>query len=214
MNSIEEFAIYMLDAVEDRTFNEMIAELKHVPIEDLTRPELMHMHVLGFVQSRLATRGGRELRLHHWPSGARFSEEPHTHLWGLTSYVLSGAMRSTEYQVASSATPSPYSLFSVRQLESGTVREPSLDNVDVTIARLATHRAGEQYRVAVNTYHTSEPASSSALTLITTTRAAVERPRVAVMRESDPVRFGVAPMTPPSPRDIDLFRDALRLSLA
>lgn len=208
MSSIMKFVNVMLSD-STPTFGEALDALSAVPVQELSRPGMLHHHVLGFVQSRIATVDGRELRIHHWPAGARFAEEPHTHLWELTSYVLAGSMRSLTYTVEPSRSDTLFQLYSVKQLDSGTIREPLEANVTVLKIAEETHARGSIYTVPQGAFHTSEPSSSSALTLIITGRATAPRPHVAVARDSDPARFGRAPMTPPSDQEVQEFRSAL-----
>ncbi|MEH0933418.1 hypothetical protein [Micromonospora sp. CPCC 205558] len=207
MNEATEFARYLLSSTEERTFDDVLNGLRKVGVERLVEPGRMHRHVLGFVQLRLATSADRELRIHHWPAGASFAEEPHTHLWDLTSYVLSGEIASTEYAVRPTSDESPHRLFVVKPAPAGTVREPTREQVSVSIVKRESHSAGSSYFVKHGVYHTSEPSSTSALTLITTSAPMVDYPLVVASPQSS--RLGHAPMTPPTSQELDEFRRAL-----
>ncbi|MGC4869791.1 hypothetical protein ACLQ3B_30610 [Micromonospora sp. DT53] len=207
MDEATEFAIYLLSAPDGRTFDEVLNALREVGVERLVDPSRMHRHVLGFVQLRLATSADKELRLHHWPAGVSFSEEPHTHLWDLTSYVLGGEISSTEYAVRPTSSESPHRLFVVKPAEAGTVREPTSRQVTVSVVKSESHDAGSIYFVKHGVYHTSEPSSESALTLITTSAPMSDYPLVVASPQSS--RSGHAPMTPPTIHEIDEFRRAL-----
>jgi hypothetical protein len=212
MSEVDDFAGYMLGTTQNRSFDEVLDALRRVGIEDLVRPDLMHRHVLGFIQLRLATRQSKELRVHYWPPDVRFSEEPHTHLWDLVSYVLSGEIASTEYAVDRAPDQAlRQQLYLVKPAPGGTVREGTGQHVSASIARTESHGAGSVYVVNHGTYHTSEPVSRMALTLITTSAPKSEFPSVVTTPQSG--RAGHAPMVPTSESEQDEFRDALRQAL-
>ncbi|MBM0278432.1 hypothetical protein [Micromonospora tarensis] len=207
MDEATEFASYLLSSPEGRTFDEVLNGLRQVGVDRLVDPRRMHQHVLGFVQLRLATSANKELRIHHWPAGASFSEEPHTHLWDLTSYVLAGVITSTEYAVRPTSSGSAHRLFVVKPAHGGTVREPTGRQVRVSIDKQGSHDVGSSYLVPHGVFHTSAPSSASALTLITTSVPMVDYPLVAAPPQSG--RSGHAPMNPPTSHELDDFRRAL-----
>ncbi|MEV0154468.1 hypothetical protein AB0H57_12110 [Micromonospora sp. NPDC050686] len=211
MDEVAGFASYMLSGQRARTFAEMLTALREVGVDQLVASDRMHRHVLGFVQLRLATAAGRELRIHHWPASVSFSEEPHTHLWDLTSYVLGGEIRSTEYEVRPAPVAEPTQLFTVKPAQVGTVREPTGEHVSVSVVNRKSQGAGSVYFVGHGVYHTSEPCSSSALTLVTTSSPRVDYPLVVTTPQSS--RSGHAPMTPTTSQEQEDFRRALWLAI-
>ena len=208
MDEVDGFASYLLDTDQVRTFDEMLVAIRRADLDELVRPEIIHRHVLGFIQLRIATRRSKELRIHYWPIAVSFSEEPHTHLWNLTSYVLAGEIASTEYAVES--TPDDRTgqqIFIVKPAANGTVRVATGQHARVSVSAIGSHRAGSVYMVDHGVYHISGPVSGMALTLITTSAPMSAFPLVVTNPQSS--RSGHAPMTPATTQEQHEFRSIL-----
>jgi hypothetical protein len=210
MDRLEEFVSYMIETDRSPSFNDALDALRLVGADRLVESGKIHKHILGFVQLRIASKEGRELRIHHWPMGGSFSEEPHTHLWDLTSYVLGGEIQSTEYAVRLEDRDTRQ-LFAVLPAPVGTTREPLGQHVGATAVRQSSYAAGSIYTVEQGVYHTSEPVSVSALTLITTSAAKVSHPLVVATIDSP--RSGHAAMAATSKAEREDFCLALQKAM-
>jgi hypothetical protein len=60
-------------------------------------------HPLGFIICKLSEEGEKTIRLHIWPNNSNRVQEPawliHDHLFDLKSWVLSGKIENTEYEI-------------------------------------------------------------------------------------------------------------------
>lgn len=208
--SVYDFCAWAAIRLGNCPFDDVLKALRRVSMEDLLLPEWMHRHVLGFVQLRLPTVDGREIRLHHWTAEGDFAEEPHTHLWDLTSVVLLGQMTSVEFGLAKGKGDSH--LYAVRPNTGGDGTD-RVDTGHVVQAAETSRRSygrGDSYTVPQGAFHVSLPAGES-VTAIVTSPPKVEYP--TVVAEPGSSRLGHAPLTPTSDADRLSFRRALERAL-
>jgi hypothetical protein len=178
----------------------------------LSEPRLLHKHVLGFIQLRLPLNvSGRIVRLHFWPAGDHYSEEPHTHLWPMRSHVIRGGMTNRNYSVAADPR-SETEIFEVRKQHGGTERMATGEHVAAHCLEGERIAPGAHYDVPAGVFHTSAPSGPGAITIIVAGSEETRCPLVVSTRSS--IRRGFAPFVPVEARDIADFADQLSKALS
>jgi len=152
-------------------------------------------HVLGFVQLRVGTYGGRLVRLHLWGGEEPNADERrdvHSHMWSFKSYVLNGALENSTYRVALSA-QKPYSmvpdsaLYEVRYLPSGTQRFRIQENVECEQEQAERIGRDASYDMDGHQFHSSQPTEPGTVSLLITQRSYGQMPLVVHAATPKPV---------------------------
>jgi hypothetical protein len=208
--SVNDFRAWAAVRLGDCPFEDVLEALRRVSMKDLLSPDWMHRHVLGFVQLRLPSVDGREIRLHHWTTGGDFAEEPHTHLWDLTSVVLLGQMTSVEFALSKRKGRSHLYAVKPNSGGDGTDRVDTGQVAEAVETSRRTYRRGDCYTVPQGAFHVSLSAGES-VTAIVTSPPKVQYP--TVVAEPDSSRLGHARLTPTSVADRLNFRRALERAM-
>jgi len=192
----------------DPDVNSIARLIREFGISDLLdRDAQVHRHILGFVQLRLPLlSNGGLVRIHYWPAGALYSEEPHSHSWALRSVVLQGRMlnKCFDVRLRESATTE---IFEVRRTNNGTTRHRTGTHADAMVDTVMHIEVGKCYDIALGDFHTSEPGGDGALTVIATDPPSSRLPLVVTTPQS--LRAGFAGFPRPQPRDLKGFAEAL-----
>ena len=138
-------------------------------------------HPLGFVscvirkeESVLTT------RIHYWPKLERRTKNPnwpiHNHTYDLSSYILDGQVRDTQYRLTVGDDYVVY-LVSYFEQNSTITRTEKQTSVETTINTLRT--SGEEYSVPLGVFHqTNVLINESAMSLVVLSNFADDKPHV------------------------------------
>lgn len=125
-------------------------------------------HPLGFVSCIIKEEKDYVIRVHYWPNGERRVKNPdwpiHTHSYNLSSYVINGGVQDLQYK---KNVTGEHIIYSVRYFEGGSeiIQTENTMGIDVLVDEVRC--AGEQYNVALDTFHQSVvPFDRSAVTIV------------------------------------------------
>lgn len=138
-------------------------------------------HPLGFVSCVIRGELGQYVvRVHYWPRDERRVKNPdwpiHTHVYALSSFVLSGVVRDLQYGLVPG---DQYVIYRVRYYggDSEIVRTNKCTGIEVASDQL--RKGGEQYWVEQGVFHqTQVPREKSAVTLVVLSDLKDEAPLV------------------------------------
>lgn len=153
-------------------------------------------HPLGFVSCLIAeVNENYKLRVHYWPSGERRTKNPnwpiHTHSYTLSSLVLSGCVRDTQYRLAKGG---DYQVYKVEYFDGGSHIIKTDQSVSLVESINKTHKAGNQYRVERGMFHQSlVDFNESAVTFVALSEDAKEPPLVLGESAADRYPYDRAP---------------------
>lgn len=138
-------------------------------LSDLFQKGRVVKHPLGFAQLQVGEFDGRAVRLHLWPRcgavGAESTSDIHSHPWPLHSFVLAGSIINRRYDVSVSD-PKAGELYEVRRVHDGVVHRKLDIGVDWRVQSSETVCAGDDYAVAVATFHSSTSTPIGAVTMV------------------------------------------------
>ncbi len=120
-------------------------------------------HPLGFILCKLSEEGRKKIRLHIWPSSNERVQKPvwliHDHLFDLKSWVLSGAIENTEYEVTNSS-PN-FSVYQASYDQDKSILHRTVKKICIREKSKSVVRTGGIYKVASGVLHQSISLSES-----------------------------------------------------